>query len=529
MAVLSSFERAIARRVRRWVTLVVLVAVSASIATTPAYATTRDGAASRAAGVSAVDAFAIGFQAYQYAYPIVLYGQTQLVNTNVATATNSRAPANQFAYGTIAGPDETDVVLPNVNVLYNNAFLNLTAEPMVLHIPDTQGRFFIQEVLDAWTNVQYDPGTRTDTAPGDYLIAGPDWHGTVPAGINLNVLAMRTNLAWIAGRNFTTGDPDDVKIATGIQAQFTLVPLSSYRQPYTPPVNPVNPDVDMKTPPIDQVTNMSAATFFGSLATLWMHNPPQSVDGDILAKLAEVGLVPGQPYDLSKQPRAVQLGMNAGARAAYAYLSSDLALLRIHRPANGWTLSVGFDGEWGTKYFARAVAAYRGLGTNAEQDAVYGYANRDHTGRVLDGSTRYTITFPAGSLPPVEQPYGQKGFWSVTAYTDEGFLGGEVPNVIGSTQVAAGTWKPNADGSFTIVIQQDQPTDSSNWLKPPNGAFILLLRMYSPLHEVFDTSDPQYPYEPPVIRRLTGPTGSRPGLLNLPFVPRANGGITVPR
>ena len=117
----------------------------------------------------------------------------------------------------------------------------------------------------------------------------------------------------------------------------------------------------------------------------------------------------------------------------------------------------------------------------------------------------------------------------MTAYTDEGFLGGEVPNVIGSTQVAAGTWKPNADGSFTIVIQQDQPTDSSNWLKPPNGAFILLLRMYSPLHEVFDTSDPQYPYEPPVIRRLTGPTGSRPGLLNLPFVPRANGGITVPR
>lgn len=529
MAVLSLRARAIVRRVRRWPTLVVMVAVSASIATTPAYATARDGAATRAASTSAIDAFAIGFQAYQYAYPIVLYGQTQLVNTNVATATTGRAPANQFAYGTIAGPDETDVVLPNVNVIYNNAFLNLAAEPMVLHIPDTHGRFFIQEILDAWTDVKYDPGTRTGTPPGDYLISGPGWHGQIPAGISPNVFAMPTNLAWIAGRNFTTGDPDDLKIATGIQGQFTLVPLSSYGQPYTPPPNPVNSDIDMKTPPIDQVTNMSAGTFFDTLATLWMTNPPQAVDSDILAKLAQVGLVPGQPYDLSTQPRAVQLGMNAGARAAFAYLSSDLALLRVHRPVNGWTLSVGFDGEWGVNYFGRALAAYRGLGTNAEQDAVYGYANRDHTGRLLDGSTRYSITFPAASLPPVEQPYGQKGFWSVTAYTDQGFLGGETPNVIGSTELAAGTWKPNADGSFTIVIQQDQPTDGSNWLKPPSGAFILLLRMYSPLSQVFDPTNPQYPYEPPVIRRLTGALTPRPGLLNLPFVPRANGRITVPR
>src|SRR4051794_32914131 len=158
MTVLSLREHTGVRRVRRWATLVVIVALSATIATAPAYATTRDGTATRAHGVSVLEAFAIGFQGYQYAYPIVLYGQTQLVNTNVDAASNKRAPANQFAYGSIAGPDETDVVLPNVNVLYNNAFLNLQSEPMVLHIPDTQGRFFIQEILDAWTDVKYDPG-----------------------------------------------------------------------------------------------------------------------------------------------------------------------------------------------------------------------------------------------------------------------------------------------------------------------------------------------------------------------------------
>jgi hypothetical protein len=456
-------------------------------------------------GLSVSEAFNIGLQAYQYAFPLVMVGQTQLVNTNVATATNKRAPLNEFAYGTMATSNETDVVLPNVNVLYNNAFLNLQPEPMVLHIPDTQGRFFIQEILDAWTNVDFDPGSRLGTPPGDYLITGPDWTGTVPAGIT-QVFAMPTNLAWIAGRNFTTGEPDDVNIANQIQHQFTLTPLSAYGTPYTPPPNPfVNPAIDMNTPPVNQVSNMSAGTFFGSLAALWMTNPPQPVDGPTLANLAKVGLVPGQPYDISQQPRAVQIGINEAARAELKYISSDLALLKVHQPSNGWTLSVGFDGQWSTDYFQRAVTAYRGLGANAQQDAVYGYANRDSAGRLLNGANSYTITFPAGSLPPVEQPYGQNGFWSVTVYNADGFLG-DTPNVMGSTQITAGTWKPNADGSYTIVIQQDQPADTSNWIKPPDGDFVLLLRMYSPLGQVYDKLDPQYPYEPPAIRRVPSAT-----------------------
>jgi hypothetical protein len=43
------------------------------------------------------------------------------VSTKVATAGTHRAPLNQFTYGTTSGPDETDVVLPNDKVLYNNA------------------------------------------------------------------------------------------------------------------------------------------------------------------------------------------------------------------------------------------------------------------------------------------------------------------------------------------------------------------------------------------------------------------------
>jgi hypothetical protein len=62
-------------------------------------------------------AFALGVQAYIYGYPLVMMGVTQQVMTNAAMAGTKHAPMNQFAYGTLATPAETDVVLPNVNVL----------------------------------------------------------------------------------------------------------------------------------------------------------------------------------------------------------------------------------------------------------------------------------------------------------------------------------------------------------------------------------------------------------------------------
>jgi DNA sulfur modification protein DndE len=240
-------------------------------------------------------AFALGVQADIYGYPLVMTGVTQQVMTNEAGAGPARAPMNQFAYGMLATPQNTDVVLPNVNVLNAGAWLNLTAEPIVLHIPEVTDRYFLLEILDAWTNVEYDPGIRLGTQEGDYLIAGPNWHGTPPPGIT-QVLAMPTNTAFIIGRTYTTGTSDDVSAADAVQHQYTLTPLSAFGQPYTPPTNlPVNPAIDQSTPPPDQVANMSAGTFFGTITAMMMTNPPLPADASTVAEFAAIGLVPGQP------------------------------------------------------------------------------------------------------------------------------------------------------------------------------------------------------------------------------------------
>jgi hypothetical protein len=61
-----------------------------------------------------------------------------------------------------------------------------------------------------------------------------------------------------------------------------------------------DPSIDMKTPVREQVEAMDTMSFFKLLAELMKQNPPFAADAPILARLARIGLVPGQDFDLSK-------------------------------------------------------------------------------------------------------------------------------------------------------------------------------------------------------------------------------------
>ena len=99
-------------------------------------------------------------------------------------------------------------------------------------------------------------------------------------------------------------------------------------------------------------------------------------------------------------------------------------------------------------------------------------------GETLDASKHnYTLTFPAGQLPPVN------AFWSVTMYDGKTQLLIENPinrYLINSPMLAG--MKKNADGSLTIYIQKDSPSADrkANWLPAPNGPVYLVMRLYWP-------------------------------------------------
>ena len=71
-------------------------------------------------------------------------------------------------------------------------------------MPNTNGVYNQMTILSGWTNVLAAPERTTGTGGGNFLIAGPGWRGTVPAGMTL--ISSPTNLVWIEGsKSNTTG------------------------------------------------------------------------------------------------------------------------------------------------------------------------------------------------------------------------------------------------------------------------------------------------------------------------------------
>src|SRR4030081_1395623 len=133
----------------------------------------------------------------------------------------------------------------NVDTLYSFAWLDLSRGPYVLHLPDANNRFYLMPVLDGWTEVIGNPGTRTtgDKA-GDYAITGPQWTGVLPAGVNQ--IKSDTNMVWLVGRTYSSGTAQDYDAVHAMQNQCQLVPLALFGKP-----NPtwekgvVDPNIDI--------------------------------------------------------------------------------------------------------------------------------------------------------------------------------------------------------------------------------------------------------------------------------------------
>jgi hypothetical protein len=362
-----------------------------------------------------------------------------------------------------------DVTAPNADTLYTTAWIDVGKEPWVLSIPDMKDRYFLVPMLDGWTNVFQVPGKRTTgTGAQTYAITGPGWKGSLPPGVK--EYKSPTSMVWILGRIYCTGTPEDYAAVHALQDQFTLVPLSSYGKPFTPPAGTVDPSIDMKTAVREQVNRMDPVSYFTLLAQLMKANPPAAADAPELAKLAKIGLVAGKDFDASK--------LDADFVKRIPQVAFDRIMLQFKvgksiKNINGWM----FDSEagvYGMDYLNRAFITAIGLGANRVQDAVYPTSLKDAEGKAYDGANKYVVHFPKGQLPPV------RGFWSITMYDANYFF---VANPINRYSISARqNLKANPDGSIDLYIQNQSPgaDKESNWLPAPEDKFILMLRMYWP-------------------------------------------------
>ncbi|MBA2726567.1 MAG: DUF1254 domain-containing protein [Parachlamydiaceae bacterium] len=439
------------------------------------------------AELSQFDAEKIGVEAYIYGYPLVTMDFTRRISTNVEKPFGSSAPMGQFAHmRNFPDAQFNTVTAPNVDTLYSVAWLDLANEPMVLHVPDEPNRYYLMPMLSAWTDVFVSLGTRTTgTAAGDYVITGPNWKGILGTGIK--EIKSPTNMVWVLGRTYTSGTPEDYSLVHSIQNQYALVPLSSFEKVYNPPKGVVDPNIDMKTPVRMQVNNLSAEEFFNRLAMLMVDNPPASTDKEIIAKMAKIGILPGQQFDSSQNPK-IALALKDVPTLGYKKIMDQ------HEDAgkdiNGWLYSLR-TGEYQGDYNQRAFITAVGLGANLPEDAIHPMTNIDSKGEALSGAYKYVIHFNKGQEPPV------KGFWSLTMYNDKVFF---VANPLNRYSLnSRGTFKYNPDGSLDLYIQNEpsEKDKESNWLPAPKGFFMLMLRAYWPENSILNGR-----WAPPAVQKV---------------------------
>jgi hypothetical protein len=264
--------------------------------------------AARAATISEQDAHSIGVAAYLYFYSLVTMDLTRKQLTNVAKAEGINAPMNTFAnVPAFPAADMKVVVRPNFDTLYSSAWLDLTREPMVVSVPDTQGRYYLLPMLDMWTDVFASPGWRTTgTQAGNYAVVPPGWTGLLPGGVVR--IDAPTPYVWIIGRTKTDG-PADYDAVHKVQAGFKIAPISRFGTAVEPVVGTVDPAVDMKTPPKIAVDRMPAGKFFAYAAEILKLQPPHITDQPILAQMQRIGIERGKSFDIDKVDPAIKAGL----------------------------------------------------------------------------------------------------------------------------------------------------------------------------------------------------------------------------
>jgi hypothetical protein len=113
----------------------------------------------------------------------------------------------------------------NRDTLYTVGCLDLSRGPQVLHVPDMAGRYYAVQFTDPsdGTNFAYVGKRATGTKPGDYLVSGPGWKGTVPQGIKQ--ISSPNSSVLVIGRVFVESE-SNLSAAYGLAKQIQLTPLS---------------------------------------------------------------------------------------------------------------------------------------------------------------------------------------------------------------------------------------------------------------------------------------------------------------
>ncbi len=421
----------------------------------------------------------VGVLAYLYGYPLVDMARQQHNDTHITSAEQKvYAPLNRFyLYPEIVGPDnDGDLRAPNNDTLYFSAWYDVSREPLILHTPDTNGRYYTVAVTNRYAEVEHIGRSTTGTEEGYFALVSPDWQGELPAGVRRVV--SETPSGWLLGRLLVEGEAD-FDAAMGLLQQFWLSELSQFHR-----------GQPAATPPPQHapaMANEDSLEFFAIMNRELKRLPPRVGERALLAQFDQIGVGPNSDFSEDKLSAAQRRGLLSALEDGRAIVEASTQ--RTIPDYNGWMISSEI-GRYGANYMQRAAVVRGGYG-NLPEESLYPARVFDDNGQLLNGGNRYRLHFTADQMSPVD------GFWSLSLYRLSDLQLEE--NAI--ARYSIGDRTPGLhygdDGSLTLLLQHDAPSGDSNWLPAPAGPFLAVMRLYEPRQEVLEND-----YLLPIIERL---------------------------
>ncbi|WP_199255809.1 DUF1254 domain-containing protein [Mycolicibacterium mengxianglii] len=460
---------------KRLAMLCAIVLLVASCATDTGSSETTSSSAPPAgpAAVSPEQARTIAKDAYVYGFPLVDNYRVLYSYFVDEQDPEYKGGWNQVhSTARLYTPQDKAVQTPNSDTPYSALGADLRTEPLVLSVPPIeQDRYYSLQFVDGYTsNIAYVGSRTTGNAGGKYLLAGPNWQGQTPEGVNA-VIRSDTDLALVLYRTQLLG-PSDLPSVEKIQAGYQVQPLSAFLK--QPPPAPA-PAIDF-LPPLTAEQQKTSPQFFETLNFAMRFAPGRPGEQDLLARFATLGIGPDGDFDADELTPELRTAVEAGMADAW----TELKTFQKEQLDTGKVRSADLFGspeQLGDNYLYRMAGAVLGIYGNSADEALYPTTDADAAGDPLTGATKYTYRFAPNGLPPVN------AFWSLTMYQlpENQLVANPMQRyLINSTMLPSLVADP--DGGYTLYLQHESPGGGkeANWLPAPEGPFRLVLRLYWP-------------------------------------------------
>jgi hypothetical protein len=382
---------------------------------------------------------------------------------------------------------------PNRDGLYSFGWFHLDDEPIVVSLPDFGDRYFVWQMTDMYAHNFHNVGSHLREGPVeqykagyDFVMAGPDWDGEVPEG--LQVVRCPVNLVNVLYRIAMVGEAD-CSAVNMLQDKTLTLPLSDWLKGERSSIKrmPGNPipsyrEVLVFRPGVTGA-DQRHPMFFSVLADALAASQPYAAwDKEFIEnKLSRLGVAPGKAFDFEALSEDLQQTILDGQESAFDEVITK-GEMSFGTNINGWSLIPPNQGDWQDDFTFRAYATYIGGMVPSNNNSTYATTVFDRDGLRLNGKNTYLLRFEADNLPPVTS------FWSVTAY-DAGTRD-LYPNQ--AKLYNYGTNIPytryGEDGSVEIILSHTAPENAGevNWLPIPEDETWMVLRFYAPKPEVIN-------------------------------------------